>query len=93
MKRYDGTIVQASQYIERNGQDLTMLDALKVAYFSIGKVDEAIRYGQRAIERRDTEACRNPFSFVMTEPNGPPLGHNVIRFHCGVASPSIVTAP
>jgi len=58
MKRYDQTIVQATKYIERHGEDLTMLDALKVACFYTGKVDEAVRYGQRALDLRDAEACR-----------------------------------
>ena len=60
MKRYDETIVQAARYIDRHGEDLTMLDALKVAYFYTGKVDEAVRYGQRALDLRDAEACRMP---------------------------------
>jgi tetratricopeptide (TPR) repeat protein len=50
LKRYDETIAKAFEYIVRNGEDLTMLDALKVAYFYTGKTDEAIRYGQRALE-------------------------------------------
>ena len=53
MKRYEETITQAFQYIVRYGEDLTMLDALKIAYFYTGKVEEAIRYGQRALELRD----------------------------------------
>jgi hypothetical protein len=80
MKRYDETIVHAAQYIERYGDDLTMLDALKVANFYTGKIDEAIRHGQRAIDLRDAEACRNPPPFAVTRPAGPPSGHNVISF-------------
>ena len=34
-----------------------MLDALKVAHFYTGKIDEAVRYGQRALELRDAEAA------------------------------------
>ena len=60
LKRYDETIAQASRYIVRHGEDLTMLDALKVAYFYTGKTADAIRYGQRALELRDAEACANP---------------------------------
>jgi len=45
MKRYDETIGQAARYIERHGEDLTMLDALKVAHFYTGKIDEAVRHG------------------------------------------------
>src|ERR1700728_2956054 len=44
MKRYDETITQAYQYIVRYGEDLNMLDALKVAYFYTGKIDDAVRY-------------------------------------------------
>ena len=80
MRRYDETIARASQYIARHGEDLTMLDALKVAYFYTGKVDEAVRYGQRALDLRDAEACGNRLPFSMTEPDGPPSGNNVISF-------------
>jgi hypothetical protein len=80
MKRYDETIVQAYQYITRHGEDLTMLDALKVAYFYTGKIEEAIRYGQRALEIRDAEACANPPPVALIEPQGRPSGENVISF-------------
>jgi tetratricopeptide (TPR) repeat protein len=80
MKRYDQTIVLATRYIERHGEDLTMLDALKVAYFYTAKVDEAVRYGQRALDLRDVEACRTAPPRPMTEPGGPPSGRNVISF-------------
>jgi len=80
MKRYDDTIVQAARYIDRYGEDLTMLDALKVAYFYTGKIDDAVRYGQRALMLRDAEACRNPPPVAITEPIGPPVGQNVISF-------------
>lgn len=80
MKRYDETITQAYQYIVRHGEDLTMLDALKVAYFYTGKTDEAIRYGQRALELRDAEACANPPPVAVTAPSGPPSGANVISY-------------
>jgi tetratricopeptide (TPR) repeat protein len=80
MKRYDKAIVLASRYIERHGEDLTILGVLKVAHFYIGKVDEAIRYEKRAIELRDAEACRNPTAMTMTEPSVPPSGQDVISF-------------
>jgi tetratricopeptide (TPR) repeat protein len=80
MRRFDEAIPKALQYIERHGEDLTMLDALKVAHFYTGKVEEAIRYGQRALDLRDAEACRLPRTVSMTEPGGPPSGHNVISF-------------
>jgi tetratricopeptide (TPR) repeat protein len=80
MKRYDETIGQAARYIERHGEDLTMLDALKVAHFYTGKIDEAVRHGQRALTLRDAEACRNLPTVAVTEPAGPPAGSNVISF-------------
>src|SRR5882757_8856187 len=60
LKRFDETIAQAQRYIERHGEDLTILDTLKVAHFYTGKTADAIRYGQRALDLRDAEACRNP---------------------------------
>jgi tetratricopeptide (TPR) repeat protein len=80
VKRYDEAIAQATRYTERHGDDLTVLDVLKVAHFYLGKVDEAIRYGQRAIELRDAEACRRPTTIAMAEPDGPPSGRNIISF-------------
>lgn len=87
MKRYEEAITQAVRYIERHGEDLTILDALKVAHFYSGKVDEAIRYGQRAIELRDAQACRVPTAVTMTEPSGPPSGRNVISFSLWGSAP------
>jgi tetratricopeptide (TPR) repeat protein len=80
MQRYDEAILRASQYIARHGEELTVLDALKVAHFYTGKVDEAKRYGQRALELRDAEACRNPPAMAVTEPSGEPPGESVISF-------------
>jgi tetratricopeptide (TPR) repeat protein len=80
MKRYEDTIVQAARYIERHGEDLTMLDALKVAHYYTGKIDEAVRYGQRALTLRDAEACRNAPAVAVTDPAGPSAGQNVISF-------------
>jgi hypothetical protein len=56
MKRYDETIVQATRYIERYGDDLTMLDALKVAYFYIGDANIA--------STRNTSNMRSAFSML-----------------------------
>jgi tetratricopeptide (TPR) repeat protein len=80
MQRFDKAIDQAFRYIERHGEDLTVLDALKVGNFYTGKIDAAIRYGQRGLDLRDQEACQNPPPFSLTEPSGPPSGPNVISF-------------
>jgi hypothetical protein len=87
MKRYDQAITQAFQYIERHGEDLTVLDALKVAHFYTGKTEQAIRYGQRAIELRDSEACREPPPVVVTVPDTPPEGQDVLSFSLWGAQP------
>ena len=79
MKRFDEAIRQARQYVERHGDDLTILDVLKVGHFYSGRTDEAVRYGQRALELRDAEACRNPPSMAVHEPSGR-RGRNVISF-------------
>ena len=80
LKRFDETIAQAQHYIGQHGEDLTILDTLKVAHFYTGKKAEAIRWGQRALDLRDAEACRNPLPFALKEPSGPPSGQNVISF-------------
>src|SRR5580700_10241235 len=74
MKRFDEAILRASQYTARHGEELTVLDALKVANFYTGKVDEAVRYGQRGIEIRDAEAANVPRTMSMMEPRGAPQG-------------------
>jgi tetratricopeptide (TPR) repeat protein len=80
MKRYEEAIVQAARYIDRYGEDLVMLDALKVAHFYTGKIAEAVRYGQRALTIRDAEACRNPPPATVKDPTGEPAGQSVISF-------------
>ncbi|MDB5581029.1 MAG: hypothetical protein JWR80_6205 [Bradyrhizobium sp.] len=80
LKRFDETIAQAQHYIAQHGEDLTILDTLKVAHFYTGKTADAIRHGQRALDLRDAEACRNPLPCALIEPGGPPSGQNVISF-------------
>ena len=80
LKRFDATIARAQRYIEAHGEDLTILDTLKVAHFYTGRTAEAIRHGQRALDLRDAEACRNPLPFALKEPSRPPAGQNVISF-------------
>jgi hypothetical protein len=87
MKRYDEAITQALPYVERHGEDLTILDVLKVAHFYTGKTSEAIRFGQRGIELRDVQAGRIPAAATRSEPSGPPSGQNVISFSLWGAAP------
>src|SRR5579885_2639669 len=46
LKRYDEAIARAREFLARHGDDLGVLDALKVGCFYTGKIDEALRYGQ-----------------------------------------------
>jgi len=79
MKRYDEALSRALPFIEKYPDDLTMLDVVKVACFFTGRTDEAIRYGQRALDIRDAEACRNPPPMAVTAPTGR-KGRRVISF-------------
>jgi len=79
MRRVDDTIARAQDYLKRFGEHVTVLDALKVAYFCLGQVDTAVRYGQRALELRDAEACRGKVAAIGT-PATPPQGRDVIAF-------------
>jgi tetratricopeptide (TPR) repeat protein len=87
MKRYAEAIPLAAQFLAQHGEELTILDVLKVANFYTGKVAEAVRYGQRGIEIRDVEACRLPRDMIMSEPTSPPAGGNVISFSLWGAQP------
>ncbi len=80
MKRFDEAIVRAVRYVETHGENLMVLDALKVAHFYSGRVNEAIRYGQRGLTLRDRESLQTPLPFALTEPSGPPVGSNVISY-------------
>jgi tetratricopeptide (TPR) repeat protein len=88
MKRYDEAIAKALSYVEQHGEDLIIIDVLKVAHFYLGNIDTAIRYGQRGIELRDAAACRLPTAMAMAEPDGPPAGGNVISFSLWGTAPA-----
>jgi hypothetical protein len=79
MRRYDDAIARGEEYLAEHGEDMAVLDVLKVANFYLGKVPKAAGYGQRVLELRDKEACRNPPKMTMTEPTGR-AGRNVISF-------------
>lgn len=86
MKRYDEALARALPFIEKRPDDLTILDVVKVAYFFTGKTDEAIRYGQRALDIRDAEACRNPPPMAVNAPTGR-KGRKVISFSLWGSAP------
>jgi len=79
MRRLDDTIARAQAYLRQFGENVTVLDALKVAYFYLGQVDTAVRYGQRALEIRDAEACGGTTAAIGA-PATPPQGRDVIVF-------------
>jgi tetratricopeptide (TPR) repeat protein len=87
MKRYEEAIPLAARFAEQHGEDLAILDVLKVANFYTGKVAEAVRYGQRGIELRDVAACRLPRNMIFREPTSAPSGPNVISFSLWGAQP------
>jgi tetratricopeptide (TPR) repeat protein len=80
LKRYDEAIERAHQYVAKYGEDPAMLDALKVANFYKGNLDEAVRFGQRAMEMRDGQLCRAAGDVAFIKPEGLPVGRNVISF-------------
>jgi tetratricopeptide (TPR) repeat protein len=92
MKSYDEAIAKAHEFIAQHGDDLTILDTLKVAHFYTGKIEDAVRYGQRGIELRDAEACSVPTTATLHEPALPPSGQNVISFSLWGPAPFYVTA-
>jgi len=79
MKCYPEAIAQALRYVEEHGEEPAILDVLKVGCFYGGRKDEAVRYGQRALEIRDAEATRAMPSPPAVAPAGR-RGKNVISF-------------
>jgi tetratricopeptide (TPR) repeat protein len=87
MKRFAEAIVRAERYVVDHGENLMVLDTLKVALFYSGRVDEAIRCGQRGITLRDQESQRTPSPFALKAPAGPPRGANVISYSLWGSAP------
>jgi hypothetical protein len=79
MKRYDEAIAQARSFSARYGEDLEVLNILKIAYFYTGSVGEAIRCGQRVMEIRDAEMCSRTAPLKLGEPSKR-SGRNIIAF-------------
>jgi tetratricopeptide (TPR) repeat protein len=87
MKRYEEAISLAERFAEQHGENLIILDVMKVANFYTGRVAKAVSYGQRGIEIRDADACRLPRDTTLNEPSSPPEGGNVISFSLWGAQP------
>jgi hypothetical protein len=86
MQRHADAVPQAEQYVAQHGEDAVMLNVLKVASFYSGRADEALRYGQRALELRDAQACASPPAMTVTEPTGR-QGRQVISFSLWGSAP------
>ena len=69
MKRYDQAIALARNFSARHGEDVEVLNILKIAHFYTGSVDEAIRCGQRVMEMRDAEMCNRTAPLKLREPS------------------------
>ncbi|MDR3466117.1 MAG: hypothetical protein P4M07_09250 [Xanthobacteraceae bacterium] len=89
MKSFEEAIARARAHLERFGEDVTVLDALKVAHFYTDRVEAAVGFGQRALELRDAEACRAKAAEIAV-PATPPEGRDVISFSLWGANPCYV---
>jgi hypothetical protein len=77
----------ALKYVAQHGEDAEILNALKVAYFYTGRTEEALRFGQRAIELQDAQARRKSPAVIVTQADKPPSGRNVICFSLWGSNP------
>lgn len=79
MKRYKEAAAEALRHLTQYGEDVEILNSLKVAYFYLGKTKEALRCGQRVLELRDAIAWRNHDGNQLAPSQGR-AGKNVIAF-------------
>lgn len=80
LKRYDEAIARALDFVAQHGEDVEILNALKVAHFYTGRSDEALRFGQRAIELQDAQVRAKSPAATVSEPPKPPKGRQVVCF-------------
>ena len=79
MRRYTEAADEATRYLAQNGEDIAVLNALKVAYFYLGKLDDAVRCGQRVLELHDAE-CWRKADGARLAPSAGREGKSVIAF-------------
>jgi hypothetical protein len=79
MKRYDEAASEALQHLRKYGEDVEILNTLKIAYFYQGKTRQAVRCGQRVLELRDAIAWRGSDGSQIAPPAGR-AGKNLISF-------------
>src|SRR5258708_18185533 len=60
MGRYEDAAAAAKRYLAEHGESLAVLNVLKVSHFHLGKLDDAVRFGQRILELHDAETWPRP---------------------------------
>jgi tetratricopeptide (TPR) repeat protein len=80
MKRYAEAVAEATRFLAQHGENLAVLNVLKVAYFYLGKTEQAVRCGQRVLELHDSESWRRADGKMQLAPAAGRAGKNVIAF-------------
>ena len=78
-KRYEDAAARARAYLAAHGENISVLNALKVSCFGLGRIDEAVRCGQRVLELHDAEAWRRS-SGRRLSPSAGRAGKSIIAF-------------
>jgi hypothetical protein len=79
MGRYAEAAAEADGYLAQHGENVAVLNVLKVAYFNLGKLDDAVRCGQRVLELHDAESWRRADGARLA-PSAGRAGKSVISF-------------
>ena len=79
MGRSADAAAEAMAFLKQHGENLGVLNVLKVAYFNLGKLKEAVRCGQRVLELYDAECWRRADGTRLT-PSAGRAGKSVISF-------------
>jgi len=79
MGRFSEAAAEATSYLAQHGENIGVLNVLKVAYFNLGKLKEAVRYGQRVLELYDAECWRRSDGTRLAPSTGR-AGKSVISF-------------
>ena len=79
-QRFAEAADEATRYLKRNGENLAVLNVLKVACFNLGKTAQAVRCGQRVLELHDADTWRKADSNRQLAPSAGRGGKSVISF-------------
>jgi tetratricopeptide (TPR) repeat protein len=77
--RYEEAAAEATRYLKQYGENIGVLNVLKVAYFNLGKLDIAVRCGQRVLELHDA-ICWQKSDGALLGPSAGRSGKSVIAF-------------